>query len=61
MLPIVAGLACLWLMLNLTTLTWIRFAVWLAVGMVVYGTYSYRNSQLAVRAAAQTESAEPGV
>lgn len=60
-LPIVAGLACLWLMLNLTTLTWIRFAVWLAVGMVVYGTYSYRHSQLAVRAATQTESAEPGV
>ncbi len=45
-LPIVAGVACLWLMLNLTTLTWLRFLVWLAVGMVIYAAYSYRHSQL---------------
>jgi APA family basic amino acid/polyamine antiporter len=45
-LPVVAGVACLWLMLNLTTLTWLRFLVWLVVGAVVYGTYSYRHSRL---------------
>lgn len=45
-LPIVSGLACLWLMLNLTTLTWIRFAIWLGVGLLVYATYSYRHSLL---------------
>ncbi|OJV59053.1 MAG: amino acid permease [Cellulomonas sp. 73-145] len=45
-LPWISGVACLWLMLNLTTLTWLRFAVWLAVGAVVYATYSYRHSRL---------------
>lgn len=43
-LPIIAGVACLWLMVNLTTLTWLRFAVWLVVGMAIYGGYSYRHS-----------------
>ncbi|MGY4644573.1 amino acid permease [Cellulomonas sp. URHB0016] len=49
-LPVLAGTACLWLMLNLTTLTWLRFAAWLVVGGVIYATYSYRHS-LARRAA----------
>ena len=45
-LPIVSGLACLWLMTNLTTLTWIRFAIWLAIGLAVYAGYGYRHSVL---------------
>ncbi|WP_421742516.1 amino acid permease [Cellulomonas sp.] len=43
-LPIIAGVACLWLMVNLTTLTWLRFLAWLAVGVVIYFAYSYRHS-----------------
>ena len=43
-LPIVAGVACLWLMGNLTTLTWLRFLAWLAVGIVIYFVYSYRHA-----------------
>ena len=50
-LPIVAGVACLWLMTNLTTLTWLRFAGWLVLGTVIYLAYSYRHSQLAQPAA----------
>ncbi len=46
-LPIIAGVACLWLMTNLTTLTWLRFAAWLVVGIVFYATYSYRHSRIA--------------
>ncbi|MCG7286729.1 amino acid permease [Cellulomonas sp. ACRRI] len=45
-LPIVAGVACLWLMTNLTVLTWVRFAAWLAVGLVIYAVYSYRHSRV---------------
>lgn len=45
-LPIISGVACLWLMTNLTTLTWLRFAAWLALGMLIYAFYSYRNSRL---------------
>ena len=33
-LPIASICACVWLMLNLTALTWVRFGVWLVVGVV---------------------------
>ncbi|WP_108719157.1 APC family permease [Miniimonas sp. S16] len=46
-LPIVSALACFWLMLNLTTLTWVRFAVWLLIGVTIYLTYGRRHSRLA--------------
>lgn len=45
-IPIITAVACLWLMLNLTILTWVRFLVWLVVGFVIYFSYSYHNSQL---------------
>jgi basic amino acid/polyamine antiporter, APA family len=48
-LPIAAIVACLWLMLNLTALTWIRFLVWMAIGIVVYLLYGRRHSALAQR------------
>ncbi|GAB3212098.1 amino acid/polyamine/organocation transporter, APC superfamily [Marinactinospora thermotolerans DSM 45154] len=46
-LPIIAALACVWLMLNLTVDTWIRFIVWMAIGVVVYFAYGRRKSLLA--------------
>lgn len=44
--PILVALACFWLMLNLTVLTWIRFVVWLVIGFIIYFGYSYRHSRL---------------
>ncbi|GAA0495964.1 amino acid permease [Streptomyces olivaceiscleroticus] len=34
-----------WLIANLDPVTWLRFAGWMAVGMVVYALFGYRNSQ----------------
>jgi APA family basic amino acid/polyamine antiporter len=44
--PILAILSCVWLMVNLSIETWIRFLVWLLIGFVVYFAYGYRNSRL---------------
>ena len=59
LLPIAAIVACVWLMLNLTGLTWIRFGIWMAIGVVVYFLYGRRHSLLGRREAA--ESAEPAM
>jgi APA family basic amino acid/polyamine antiporter len=47
--PILSVCASLWLMLNLPTETWLRFAVWLVVGFVVYFFYGRTHSRLARR------------
>ena len=39
-------LASFYLMLNLPAATWIRFFVWLVIGLVVYFAYGVRKSRL---------------
>ncbi|MDA3627039.1 amino acid permease [Saccharopolyspora sp. WRP15-2] len=46
-LPILSALACLYLMANLDIITWLRFAAWLALGLVIYFAYGHRNARLA--------------
>lgn len=46
-LPVVAALACLFLMANLDVQTWLRFGVWLVVGLAIYGCYGRRHARLA--------------
>jgi APA family basic amino acid/polyamine antiporter len=46
-MPILSVLASVWLMLNLQAATWLRFAIWMVVGFVVYFGYSRRRSRLA--------------
>ncbi len=46
-LPIATALACLYLMMNLNVLTWIRFGIWLVIGLAIYFLYGRRNSRLA--------------
>lgn len=59
LLPIVSVLASLWLMLNLQSATWVRFGVWMLVGLAVYFGYSYRHSRLADRGAAGHGAPQP--
>ncbi len=44
--PILGVFMCLALMLSLPVMTWIRFLVWLGIGLVIYFLYSVRHSKL---------------
>lgn len=45
--PILGMLSCGALMGFLPRITWLRFMIWLAIGLIVYFTYSIRHSKLA--------------
>lgn len=49
LVPILAVLACLWLMINLTAITWVRFLIWMALGIIIYGLYGRTHSVLGKR------------
>jgi APA family basic amino acid/polyamine antiporter len=56
-LPIVSALACLYLMLNLSVETWLRFLAWMLLGGLIYFGYGHRKNRLARREAATDEPA----
>jgi basic amino acid/polyamine antiporter, APA family len=49
--PIISIVACFYLMWELPRITWIRFGIWLLIGLVLYFLYGYRHSTLRIRAA----------
>jgi APA family basic amino acid/polyamine antiporter len=49
LLPVASVGACIWLMVNLTVVTWVRFGIWMLAGVVIYAGYGRRNSVLARR------------
>lgn len=55
--PVLGIIFCLYLMLGLEFMTWMRFVGWLAVGLVIYFMYGYKNSVLRGKAAANTAPA----
>jgi basic amino acid/polyamine antiporter, APA family len=53
--PLLSVLFCAILMLSLPLETWIRFFVWLAIGLVIYFGYSAKRSALGVGAAVESQ------
>lgn len=57
LIPILGLLSCLYLMTELGVTNWIRFGLWLIVGMFIYFIYGQKNSNLNRAAANDAESA----
>ena len=43
-LPWLSAAICLFLMINLTAETWLRFLVWMLLGFAIYFAYGYRTA-----------------
>ncbi len=46
LIPILGILTCSIMMFTLPSATWFRLVIWLAIGLVIYFTYSIKNSQI---------------
>jgi APA family basic amino acid/polyamine antiporter len=44
--PLLGIASCIYLMIGLPWVTWVRFGFWLLVGLVLYFVYSYKHSRL---------------
>lgn len=55
LLPVVSAVLCVGLMTNLAVETWLRFLVWLVLGLVVYALYGRKHANLA----SQTSTMKP--
>ncbi|MCJ0742431.1 amino acid permease [Pedobacter montanisoli] len=47
LIPVLGLISCLYMMCELGISNWIGFGVWLAIGLIIYFSYGYRNSKLA--------------
>jgi basic amino acid/polyamine antiporter, APA family len=50
LIPVLGLLSCLYLMTELGYINWLRFLIWLAIGLVIYFSYGYHKSKLNIKA-----------
>jgi APA family basic amino acid/polyamine antiporter len=46
LIPVLGLMSCFYLMTQLGYTNWLRFLIWLVIGLVIYFTYSFKNSKL---------------
>ncbi len=46
LIPVLGLSSCFYLMTELGYTNWLRFLIWLVIGLVIYFTYGYKNSRL---------------
>ncbi len=49
LIPLLGLISCLYMMSELGFSNWIGFTIWLLVGLIIYFTFSYRNSKLNIK------------
>ena len=55
LIPVLGVIFCTYLMTELGITNWIRFGIWLLIGLIVYFLYSYKHSKLHLREEAAAE------
>ncbi len=56
-IPVLGVLACVYLMVSLSVMTWVRFLGWLDIGMIIYWFYGRTHSPLVNKTEAAARSA----
>ena len=46
LIPVLGLVSCLYMMAEIELENWIGFAIWLVVGLIIYFSFSYKNSKL---------------
>ena len=54
LIPVLGLISCFYLMTELGVTNWLRFVIWLIIGLVIYFTYSKKHSKLAADEKPQT-------
>jgi APA family basic amino acid/polyamine antiporter len=54
--PLASIATCVYLMIALPWVTWVRFAVWLAIGLILYFSYGFKHSGLRRRSGSSERS-----
>ena len=44
--PLIGTALCIYLMLDLPGETWLRFVIWMVIGLLIYFAYGMRHSRL---------------
>ncbi|HQZ87727.1 MAG TPA: amino acid permease [Gammaproteobacteria bacterium] len=46
LIPVLGVISCGYLMISLPWTTWLRFIIWMVIGIIIYAFYGYRHSKL---------------
>jgi hypothetical protein len=49
LIPIMGVLFCAYLLIEIPAISWEWFFAWMAIGLIIYFLYGYKNSRLAVK------------
>ncbi len=61
LLPGLGILSCAYLMWSLPLDTWLRLIIWMAIGLVIYGSYGHRRSAIQLAAGTQRDAKPLGL
>lgn len=56
LIPVLGVISCGYLMISLPWVTWVRFIIWMVIGVIIYAFYGYHHSKLSKGRHLETEA-----